>query len=106
MATITGIAQVVKRYIASVLTIYGCALPGGCDRVPSSLRLVGGVASKIGKNVVSLEYYLVGAQRHLAGRRDYIAGRHMEGAHMHAALDHVTVEQALSKARGRVGAFQ
>jgi hypothetical protein len=69
------------------------------------LRFAGGVVSKIYKNVIALEHYFIRAQRHLAGRRDHIAGRHVEGAHMHAALGHVTVERAVCKARGRVGAF-
>ena len=51
------------------------------------------------------EHDLISAQRKFAGRLHHHAGRDMERAHVHAALDHVAFDHAVGEARRRVGAF-
>ena len=41
----------------------------------------------------------------LAGRLHHFAGRDMECAEVHAALDHVALDHAVGQARRRMGAF-
>ena len=60
---------------------------------------------KVREHILVPEHDLISAQRNLAGRLHHHAGRDMERAHVHAALDHVPFDHAVGEAGRRVGAF-
>ena len=72
---------------------------------PHSRRLAGGVAVEVDLDLVALQHHFIGAQRDLAGWRFHRAGFYVEGAEMHAALDHIAFQEAVGEARRGMGAL-